>query len=72
MRRMTYMMGNENFSTLKAEQIMENVVTCFYAEESAENLAAAMYEGGFGSVPILAKDGKVVGIVSEDYARTSV
>jgi len=65
MRRMTFMMGNKNFSTLKAEQFMENVVSCFYAEESGENLAAAMYEGGFGSVPILAKDGKVIGIVSE-------
>ena len=65
MRRMTFMMGNENFSTLKAEQFMENVVTCFYAEESGESLAAAMYEGGFGSVPIIAKDGKVIGIVSE-------
>ena len=65
MRRITYMMGGRDFSALKAEQFMENVVSYFHAEESGENLAGAMSEGGFGSVPILAKDGKVIGIVSE-------
>ena len=65
MRRITYVMGNQAFSTLKAEQFMENVVSYFHAEESVENLAAAMSEGGFGSVPILAQDGMVIGIVSE-------
>ena len=65
MRRITYMMGGRDFSILKAEHFMQNVVSCFLAEESGEKLAGAMSEGGFGSVPILAKDGKVIGIVSE-------
>jgi CBS domain-containing protein len=34
-------------------------------EDTIDRLAGAMSEGGFGSVPILAKDGKLVGIVSE-------
>ena len=65
MRRITYMVGARDFSTLKAEQFMQNVVSYFRPEETGERLAGAMSEGGFGSVPILAKDGKVIGIVSE-------
>ena len=44
---------------------MQDVVTSFRVEDTVDRLAGAMSEGGFGSVPILAKDGKLVGIVSE-------
>lgn len=65
MRRVDYMVGAKSFATLKAEVFMQDVVSFYQVEDSAEKLAGAIIEGGFGSVPILAKDGKVLGIVSE-------
>ena len=65
MRRVDYMVGARDFKTLEAEQFMQDVVTSYYVEDTVDRLAGAMSEGGFGSVPILAKDGKLVGIVSE-------
>ncbi|MEY4528793.1 MAG: hypothetical protein RL768_2512 [Nitrospirota bacterium] len=65
MRRIDIMIGPKDFSTLKAEQFMESAVSYYYVEDTGERLATAIAEGGFGSVPILAKDGKVLGIVSE-------
>ena len=63
MRRIDIMIGPKDFSTLKAEQFMESAVSYYYVEDTGERLATAIAEGGFGSVPILAKDGKVLGIV---------
>jgi len=65
MRRVDYMVGARDFKTLEAEQFMQDVVTYYHVEDTVDKLAGAMSEGGFGSVPILAKDGKLVGIVSE-------
>lgn len=65
MRRVDYMVGARDFKTLEAEQFMQDVVTSYHVEDTVDRLAGAMSEGGFGSVPILAKDGKLVGIVSE-------
>ncbi|MEX2494415.1 MAG: CBS domain-containing protein [Nitrospirales bacterium] len=65
MRRVDYMVGARDFKTLEAEQFMQDVVTSYQVEDTLDKLAGAMIDGGFGSVPILAKDGKLVGIVSE-------
>jgi CBS domain-containing protein len=65
MRRVDYMIGPKDFATLKAEQFMQDVVSYYQVEDTGDKLAGAMTEGGFGSIPILAKDGTVVGIVSE-------
>src|SRR5262245_24948378 len=65
MRRVEYMIGPHDFTTLKAEQFMQNVVSYYHVEDTGDKLAGAITEGGFGSVPILSKDNKVVGIVSE-------
>jgi len=65
MRRVDYMIGLKDFATLKAEQFMQDVVSYYQVEETGDKLAGAITEGGFGSVPILPKDGTVVGIVSE-------
>jgi len=65
MRRVDYMVGARDFKTLEAEQFMQDVVTYYHVEDTVDKLAGAMSEGGFGSVPILATDGKLVGIVSE-------
>lgn len=65
MRRVDYMIGTRDFPTLKAEHFMQDVVSYHHLEDTGDRLAGAITEGGFGSVPILAKDGKVLGIVSE-------
>ena len=65
MRRVEYMIGPLDFATLKAEQFMQNVVSYYHIEDTGDKLTGAITEGGFGSVPILATDGKVVGLVSE-------
>jgi CBS domain-containing protein len=44
---------------------MQDVVSYYHVEDTGDKLAGVMAEGGFGSVPILAADGKLVGIVSE-------
>jgi len=44
---------------------MQDVVSYYKVEDTGDRLAGAITEGGFGSVPILAKDGKLLGIVSE-------
>jgi CBS domain-containing protein len=59
------MIGPKDFATLKAEQFMQDVVSYYHVEDTGDKLAGAITEGGFGSIPILAKDGTVVGIVSE-------
>ena len=65
MRRVDYMIGPQEFALLKAEQFMQDVVSYYRVEDTGDKLAGAITEGGFGSVPILANDGKVIGIVSE-------
>ena len=65
MRRVEYMIGPHDFATLKAEQFMQNVVSYSHAEDTGDKLAGAITVGGFGSIPIVASDGKVVGLVSE-------
>jgi CBS domain-containing protein len=65
MRRAEYMIGPKDFSMLKAEQCMQNVVSYYQVEDMADKLAGAITEGGFGSVPILADNGTIVGMVSE-------
>ena len=65
MQRVDLMIGPRDFATLNAEQFMQDVVSYYQVEDTGDKLAGAMTEGGFGSVPILARDGKLVGIVSE-------
>jgi len=65
MRRVSYMVGTRDFSMLQAEQFMQNVVSYYHVDDSGERLAGAMTDGGFGSVPILENDYKVIGIVTE-------
>jgi len=65
MRRVEHMIGPHDFAALKAEQFMQIVVSYYHAEDTGDKLAGAITEGGFGSVPILAGDGKVLGIVTE-------
>jgi CBS domain-containing protein len=65
MRRVDFMVGARDFKALKAEQFMQDVVYFYDVNATCEQLAREMTAGGFGSVPILNEEGKVVGIVTE-------
>ena len=65
MQRVEMMIGPREFAALTAEQFMQDVVSYYQVHDPANKLAGALTEGGFGSVPILSEDGKVVGLVSE-------
>lgn len=65
MRRVDYMVNPEDFKTLRAEQFMQSNVFCYHVEVTVGKLALAMVEHGFGSVPVVDQDHRVVGIVSE-------
>jgi CBS domain-containing protein len=59
------MVGQIDFSTLTAEQFMQQDVVYFTKSVKAQSIAAAITTGNFGSVPIVDSDLKPVGIVSE-------
>lgn len=65
MRRVDYMVGSRDFKTLRAEQFMQSNVFSYHVEDTGGKLALAMAEWGFGSVPVVDQDHRVVGIVSE-------
>lgn len=65
MRRVDYMVGVHDFKALRAEQFMQSDVVSYHVDDTGEKCARAMTEGGFGSVPVVDKDRKVIGIVTE-------
>ena len=65
MRRVDYIVNTRDFKTLKAEQFMQDNVYFYHTENSAESIAQVMCEHGFGSVPVLDKNHRLIGIVSE-------
>ncbi len=65
MRRADYMVGARDFKAMKAEEVMQSEVVFYRGDDDGAKLGRAMTEGGFGSVPIVDHDRKVVGIVSE-------
>jgi len=65
MRRVDYIVGTRDFSSLLAEQFMQDAVYTYHPDDSAETLAQTMTEEGFGSVPIVDDAQHLLGIVSE-------
>ncbi|RMH03653.1 MAG: CBS domain-containing protein [Nitrospirae bacterium] len=65
MRRVEYLVGRHDFKTLTAEQFMQDNVFVASPENMCDSLASAMTEYGFGSVPVVDDQRRVVGIVSE-------
>ncbi len=64
-RRVDYLVGEEDFGLMTATTFMEEDVIYFSKNSKAVQLAMAMTSGGFGSVPIVDQNKKLVGIVSE-------
>lgn len=65
MRRIDFLVGEIDFSTLTAAQFMQQDVIYFSKSVKAQSIAAAITTGNFGSVPIVDSDLKPIGIVSE-------
>ena len=65
MRRVDYMVGARDFKTLTADQFMQDDVYFYHTEATGEKLASAMTMGGFGSVPVVDKNLRLIGIVTE-------
>ncbi|SRR5579884_447370 len=65
MRRIDFLVGEIDFSTLTAAQFMQQDVVYFSKVVKAQSIAAAITTGNFGSVPIVDSDLRPIGIVSE-------
>jgi CBS domain-containing protein len=65
MRRVDFMVGARDFKGLKAEQFMQDAVYCYDEKATCEQLTREMTAGGFGSVPIVNEEGRVMGMVTE-------
>jgi CBS domain-containing protein len=65
MRRIDYMVGARDFKSLTAAQFMQDEAYYYHANATGEKLAAAMTMGGFGSVPVLDNERRLIGLVSE-------
>ncbi len=65
MRRVDYMVGGEDFKKMSAAQFMQTDVYYYPKSATGDKLATAITMGGFGSVPIVDQEKKLVGIVSE-------
>lgn len=65
MRRVDYMVGGEDFKKMSAAHFMQTDVYYYPKSATGDKLATAITMGGFGSVPIVDKGKKLVGIVSE-------
>lgn len=65
MKRSEFMVGGEDFKKLTASQLMETDAKTFSPDAAWEEMAEAMTKGGFGSVPIVDANHKLLGIVSE-------
>lgn len=65
MRRVDYMLGGEDFKKMSASHFMQTDVYYYPKSATGDKLATAITMGGFGSVPIVDKGKKLVGIVSE-------
>ena len=71
MRRVDFMLGGEDFKKMTAAHFMQTDVYYYTADSGGDKIATAITMGGFGSVPIVDKERKLIGIISEfDLLRT--
>lgn len=65
MRISEFMLGGKDLSSIKVSQAMESRVRFCHADTPWKDIAAALIEGGYGSLPVTKEEKKLVGIVSE-------
>lgn len=66
MKRSEFMMGGKDINSLTADQAMENRVRYCHSSTSWRNIASALVDRGYGSLPVVDDQMKLLGIVSED------
>ncbi len=59
------MLGGEKLNNIKTNQAMESSVRYCYPTTSWKEIASAMVDGGYGSLPVIDSEKNLVGIVSE-------
>lgn len=65
-RRVEYLTGRgTDFSELSAEHFMESKLTTCSQGSTAEKTAIAITNGKFGSLPVVSREGRLMGIISE-------
>jgi len=65
MERLAFRPGGKSMTEMIASHIMERKVISFGKEVYCDVLSAKMFKGGFGSIPIIDKGKKLIGVVSE-------
>lgn len=65
MRRVDYMVGGEDFKKMTAAHFMQTDIYYYPKKATGDKLATAVTMGGFGSIPIVDEEKRLVGIVSE-------
>jgi CBS domain-containing protein len=65
MKRSEFMLGGEDVKKIKACQVMESSVRYCYPTTSWREIASALVDGGYGSLPVIDSEKNLVGIVSE-------
>lgn len=66
MKRSEYMLGGKDVNSLTAGQAMENRPRYCHASALWRNIASALVDRGYGSLPVVDMDMNLLGIVSED------
>ncbi len=70
MKRSAFMMGGQQIDSLTAGQAMENRVKSCHATNPWRNIASALVDRGYGSLPVVDDDMNLIGMVSEDELLT--
>ncbi len=65
MRRSEFMVGGEDVNNIIAGQAMENSVRSCYPTTRWKDIALALVNGGYGSLPVIDSETNLIGIVSE-------
>ena len=65
MKSSEFMVGGEDFNSIKAGQAMENRFRCCYPSTSWKDIVSFLVDGEFGSLPVIDSERNLIAIVSE-------
>jgi CBS domain-containing protein len=65
MRRSEFMLGGEDINNIKACQAMESSVRSCSPTTRWKDIASALVDGSYGSLPVIDSETNLIGIVSE-------
>ena len=65
MRRVEFLSTQREFKTIPAEVIMEWNVVTIQPTDSCRYASSQLTKGGFGSLPVMSDENRIIGIISE-------